>query len=171
MTCLVTDAPPSGYRPCVGLLLLDRQNRIFVGQRADLSFPAWQMPQGGIDPGETPLEAGLRELREEVGTDRVELLKESRFWRSYDLPADLARRMWGGRYRGQTQRWLAFRFLGEDHDIDIDQPHREFRAWRWAEPDELLAEIVPFKRDVYKSVLEEFRCLWEQTGACRQQRR
>lgn len=161
MSCLVTDEPPPGYRPCVGLLLLDRRHRIFVGQRADLSFPAWQMPQGGIDPGETPFEAGLRELREEVGTDRVEFLKESRVWRSYDLPPELARRMWGGRYRGQAQRWFAFRFLGEDGDINIHQGHPEFRAWRWAEPEQLLAEIVSFKRDVYQSVFEEFRCLWE----------
>ena len=161
MTCLVSDEPPPGFRPCVGLLLLNRANRIFVGQRADLSFPAWQMPQGGIDPGETPVAAGLRELREEIGTDRVELLKESRVWRSYELPPELARRVWGGRYRGQAQRWLAFRFLGADEDIDIDRPHREFRAWRWAEPAQVLNEIVPFKRDVYASVLEEFRCLWE----------
>ncbi len=153
-------APLPGYRRCVGILLLDRENRIFVGQRADLSRPAWQMPQGGIDPGETPLEAALRELREEIGTDKVELLAESRFWRSYDLPPSLAARMWGGRYKGQTQRWFAFRFLGSDADIDVDQPHREFVSWRWTDPEDLVRRIVPFKRELYISVVDEFRHLW-----------
>lgn len=160
MAFLITDEPPPGYRPCVGIMLLNAEGRVFVGQRADMSHPAWQMPQGGIDPGETPLQAALRELREEVGTDRVELLAESRVWRSYDLPPALAARMWNGRWRGQTQRWFAFRFLGSDADIDIDQPHREFSAWRWADPEDLVRSIVPFKRDVYLSVVDEFRHLW-----------
>ncbi len=160
MTFRLSDRPPPGYRRCVGIMLLDRRGRIFVGQRADMSHPAWQMPQGGIDAGETPLEAARRELREEVGVDEVELLAESRYWRSYDLPPAVAARMWGGRYRGQTQRWFAFRFLGEDEDIDIDQPHREFTAWRWTDREDLVRRIVPFKRDVYLSVVDEFRHLW-----------
>lgn len=118
------------------------------------------MPQGGIDPGESVVAAGLRELQEEVGTDRVLLIAESRWWRSYDLPPDIARRLWQGRYRGQTQKWLAFRFTGTDRDIVIDGAHPEFCAWRWLAPDALVRRIVPFKRDVYLSVVEEFRHLW-----------
>ncbi len=160
MSCRISDEPPAGYRPCVGILLLNRKGKVFVGQRADVPFEAWQMPQGGIDPGETPLEAALRELREEVGTDAVELLAESRVWRSYDLPPELRRRVWGGRFRGQTQKWFAFRFLGADSDIDVHQPQHEFTAWRWVDPEQLIREIVPFKRDVYASVVEEFHHLW-----------
>ncbi|HET6467371.1 MAG TPA: RNA pyrophosphohydrolase [Geminicoccaceae bacterium] len=157
---LETPRPRPGYRPCVGIVLLDRLNRVFVGQRVDTVLDAWQMPQGGIDQGETPVAAALREMREEIGTDRARLLAESRVWRSYDLPRDLARQMWGGRFRGQTQRWLAFRFEGRDEDIRIDLPPPEFRAWRWVEPDRLIDLIVPFKRDVYVSVVDEFRRLW-----------
>ncbi|MDF1585054.1 RNA pyrophosphohydrolase [Geminicoccaceae bacterium 1502E] len=158
--CCLTSEPEEGYRPCVGILLLDAANRVFVGQRHDTGREAWQMPQGGIDPGETVLAAGLREMAEEIGTDRASLLAESSWWRSYDLPPDLARRMWGGRYRGQTQKWLAFRFEGTDEDICIDVPHPEFKEWRWASPQQLPSLIVPFKRDVYLSVVDEFRHLW-----------
>jgi putative (di)nucleoside polyphosphate hydrolase len=155
----LTSEPRPGYRPCVGVFLLDAQNRVFVGQRFDTAG-AWQMPQGGIDAGETPLSAARREMREEIGTERASLLAESRVWRSYDLPPEIARRMWGGRFRGQTQRWLAFRFEGRDEDIRIDLPHPEFCAWRWVAPDRLAELIVPFKRDVYLSVVDEFRPLW-----------
>lgn len=167
MSCRICELPPEDYRPCVGLMVLDREGRILVGQRADVPFPAWQMPQGGIDPGETPLAAALRELREEVGIppDKVELLAESRVWRCYDLPPDLRRRVWGGRYRGQAQRWFAFRFLGDDSDIRVDTEHPEFRAVKWARPGELLRTVVSFKRDVYESVLEEFRWLWQREEA------
>jgi putative (di)nucleoside polyphosphate hydrolase len=160
VTCAVTEAAKPGYRRCVGILLLDGHNRVFVGQRCDTRAEAWQMPQGGIDPGETPVEAGLRELQEEVGTAKALLVAESRWWRSYDLPSDIARRMWKGRYRGQTQKWLAFRFTGTDDDIVIDGAHPEFCAWRWLEPVELVRRIVPFKRDVYLSVVDEFHHLW-----------
>jgi putative (di)nucleoside polyphosphate hydrolase len=159
MTCIETEAPRPGYRPCVGIFLLDRHGRVFVGRRLDTP-DAWQMPQGGIDGDEDPAVAGLREMREEIGTDRAALLEESRVWRAYDLPPEIARRMWGGRYRGQTQRWLAFRFLGEDADIRLEGPHQEFDAWRWVEPDRLAGLIVPFKRDIYLSVVAEFRPLW-----------
>lgn len=118
------------------------------------------MPQGGIDRGESPIVAALREMREEIGTDRAELLAESPCWRSYELPGPLARRLWRGRYRGQAQRWLAFRFTGTDADIKLDGRHPEFSAWRWVRPDELPQLIVPFKRDVYVSVVDEFRPLW-----------
>ena len=160
MTCRVSDAPLPGYRRCVGIMLLDLKNRVFVGQRHDTRAEAWQMPQGGIDKGENALEAARRELMEEVGTDRADLLKESVHWRSYDLPPEIAGRLWHGRYRGQTQKWLAFRYRGRDSDITIDGEHPEFCAWRWLPPDELIERIVPFKRDIYLSVVEEFRCLW-----------
>jgi putative (di)nucleoside polyphosphate hydrolase len=160
MHCAVTAEPKPGYRPCVGLMLLDAQHRVFVGQRCDTRGEAWQMPQGGIDPGEDVISAGLRELKEEIGTDAATLIEASRWWRSYELPPEIAARLWHGRYRGQTQKWLAFRFTGTDADIKIDGPHPEFCAWRWFRADELVHRIVPFKRDVYLSVVEEFRHLW-----------
>jgi putative (di)nucleoside polyphosphate hydrolase len=159
-SCELSLSPRPGYRPGVGIFLMDRSRRVFVGQRRDTSPPAWQMPQGGIDEGETPVAAALRELREEAGTDRAEPLLESAVWRTYDLPPAIAARMWSGRYRGQTQKWVALRFLGSDRDIDLDGPHPEFVAWRWADPRELADLVVPFKRALYLSVVDEFRRLW-----------
>ncbi len=159
MSLVETIEPAPGYRPCVGIFLFDRSRRVFVGERLDTPG-AWQMPQGGIDPGEEPVWAGLREMREEIGTDRASLLMASRVWRPYDLPADIAGRLWGGRFRGQTQKWLAFAFEGENSDIRIDVPHPEFGTWRWVEPARLGELIVPFKREVYLSVVAEFRPLW-----------
>jgi putative (di)nucleoside polyphosphate hydrolase len=132
---------------------------LFIGRRADMpaGLSAWQMPQGGIDPGETPRDAALRELGEEVGTDKVEILAESGEWHHYDVPAEIAARMWGGNFRGQRQKWFAMRFLGDDSDIDIATEHREFDAWRWASATELPGLIVPFKRAIYVAVLDEFR--------------
>ncbi len=149
------------YRPCVGIMLIDRGGRIFVAHRIDNPSAAWQMPQGGIDAGESPRQAALRELREEVGTDKAEILAESRNWWRYDLPAERVPQLWGGRYRGQEQRWFALRFLGEDADIDIETESPEFRAWRWAELAELPNIIVPFKRQIYREVIAEFGHLAE----------
>lgn len=143
------------YRPCVGILLLDPRRRIFVARRIDTP-DAWQMPQGGIDKGEDPATAALRELEEEIGTAKAEILAETRDWLRYDLPPHLLGKVWKGRYRGQTQKWFALRFLGEDADIDLDRPHREFDAWRWATPAQVLADIVAFKRSIYRAVLDEF---------------
>ena len=165
MTCIETDGPLAGYRPCVGIMLISPTRQVFVGQRLDTAAGAWQMPQGGIDLDEDPAAAGLREMREEIGTDRATLLAESRIWRSYYLPGDIARRLWGGRYRGQTQKWLAFRFDGEDGDIRLDSHHPEFGSWRWVEGERLLDLIVPFKRDVYAGVVAEFRALLLPRGA------
>jgi putative (di)nucleoside polyphosphate hydrolase len=120
---------------------------------------AWQMPQGGIDPGETPRQAALRELGEEVGTDKAEIIGESRVLHRYDLPVEIAGQMWGGRFRGQTQIWFAMRFLGKDVDINIATEHPEFNAWKWVAPDEWPELIVPFKRAIYVAILDEFRHL------------
>lgn len=147
--------PPRGYRPGVGILLFNPAGRAFVAQRIDMPSDAWQMPQGGIDPGEDPRAAALRELREETGTDRAEPVAETGAWLEYDLPADLAPRLWGGKYRGQAQKWFAFRFLGTDADIDIATEHPEFSAWKWARLEDLPALIVPFKRPLYERVLAE----------------
>lgn len=154
------DKTPAGaalpYRRGVGVMLLDTKGRVLVAQRIDTPGPAWQMPQGGIDPGETPRAAALRELHEEVGTDRVEILAESAGWIRYDLPRDLIPKVWGGRFRGQEQKWFAARFLGTDADIDIATKNPEFSAWRWAEVEDLPDLIVPFKRPLYARLVAEF---------------
>ena len=147
------------YRPCVGIMLLNRQGRVFVAQRIDQQVEAWQMPQGGIDDGEEPAAAARRELAEEIGTGKVEILAESPDWIPYDLPEALADKVWKGRYRGQSQKWFAMRFTGNDDDIDLDTDHPEFDAWRWAAMDDLTELIVPFKREVYARVIAMFRHL------------
>lgn len=141
------------YRPCVGIILFNPAGLVFVGQRIDNMVEAWQMPQGGIDDGETPLDAGFREMQEEIGTNRAEFIGEHPDWLDYDIPEDLANKLWQGRFRGQTQKWLAFRFSGSDADINIATSEPEFRHWKWAHPAELPSLAVPFKRKVYESVL------------------
>lgn len=152
-------APDSNYRPCVGVMLFNREGQVFVAKRIDTEENAWQMPQGGIDPGETPAQAAVRELREEIGTDNAEMIAECPGWLSYDLPADLRSKLWGGRFRGQTQKWFAFKFLGEDAEIDLDAHTPEFTEWRWAPIEDLPGLIVEFKRYVYDQVVAEFRHL------------
>jgi putative (di)nucleoside polyphosphate hydrolase len=146
------------YRPCAGVMLVNAQNLVFVGQRMDSQSDAWQMPQGGIDKGETPREAALRELGEEAGLARelADIIAASATEHYYDLPPHLIGKMWGGRYRGQRQHWYLARFLGDDSDIDIATEHQEFRAWRWAEMETLPELIVPFKRALYTALVEEF---------------
>lgn len=148
--------PHPGYRPCVGLVLINRDGLVFLGERSGPHGNAWQMPQGGIDPGETPEEAARRELHEEVGTDEAELLATSACWHAYDLPEDLIPHSWGGGYRGQTQKWFAFRFTGDDADIDLDRHVPEFVRWRWASPAEAAHLVWPVKRPVYRAVFDEF---------------
>jgi len=152
----MTDLP---YRPCAGVMLVDAQGRVFVGQRMDTVLEAWQMPQGGIDDGEEPLDAAIRELGEETGVrpDHAELIAEAPDWLTYDLPPELVGKVWKGRWRGQRQRWFLFRFTGEDADVNIRTAHPEFRSWRWMEADDLPGVAVPFKRALYEQVLAAFR--------------
>ncbi|MCT8972463.1 RNA pyrophosphohydrolase [Microbaculum marinisediminis] len=162
-----TDPETLPYRPCVGALVVNGDGLVFIGHRADgpeePEGPGtwWQMPQGGIDDGEDPLEAVYRELYEETSIRSVRLVAESRDWIRYDLPPELVGKAWKGRYRGQTQKWYLLRFTGEESEIDILTPggghHKaEFNAWKWAPLEELTELVVPFKRDVYRRIVAEF---------------
>ncbi|WP_227271891.1 RNA pyrophosphohydrolase [Roseobacter weihaiensis] len=146
------------YRPCVGVMLVNVRGEVFVGQRRDSEYDAWQMPQGGIDAGEEPRTAALRELWEETGVraDLVDVEAESAHWLPYELPHDLVPKLWKGRFRGQRQKWFLMRFQGDDSQIDIATEHPEFSRWRWLAADALVENIVPFKRDVYAAVMKEF---------------
>ena len=148
---------PQSYRKGVGIMLINDRREVWVGRRVGVAEDAWQMPQGGIDAGETPRQAALRELAEETGTDAAEIVAESVDWLSYDLPPETAARVWGGRFRGQRQKWFALRFTGADADFDLETHHqREFAAWRWVAPDQLTRLIIPFKRPIYEAVIAEF---------------
>lgn len=155
----VRATPHPRYRPCVGLMLINRDGNIFVGKRIDVPGEHWQMPQGGIDAGETPEQAAIRELAEETGTDKAVIIGVSEGWLRYDLPKDIAGKIWRGRYCGQTQRWFALRYTGTDDDIDINAHKPEFTDWRWSGIDSLVDGIIPFKRDIYRAVVDEFRDL------------
>ena len=143
------------YRPGVGIMLLNEEGKVFVGQRLDSTLEAWQMPQGGIDDGEDAVTAALRELEEETGVAAhlVEIIAETPDWHYYDLPDDMIGKIWKGRYAGQRQKWFSMRFLGTDADVAIEQKHPEFKAWRWASIEELVELAVPFKRDLYRDII------------------
>jgi putative (di)nucleoside polyphosphate hydrolase len=140
----------------VGIMLINAAGLVFAARRIDTIAEAWQMPQGGIDEGETPIKAAKRELLEETGTDKAKLLAESKDWYTYDLPESLVPKIWGGRYRGQKQKWFAMRFTGQDKDINIDTHEPEFSQWKWVKPHTLPDIIVPFKRELYAQLVEEF---------------
>ncbi|WP_167303591.1 RNA pyrophosphohydrolase [Sphingobium vermicomposti] len=150
-----------GYRPCVGVMLVNMEGKVFVGQRLDNKVEAWQMPQGGIDDGEDAKAAALRELGEETGIDQghVEIIAKARDEHFYDLPPELIGKLWGGAFRGQRQVWFLARFLGSDDHVNIQTKHPEFRDWKWVDPEMLPDIIVPFKRKLYRDILQEFRTL------------
>lgn len=155
--------PSDIYRLGVGALLLNNQNQVFVAQRIDTPG-AWQMPQGGIDKGEDPRKTVMRELGEEIGTNHAEIIAETTDWLIYDLPDELRNNVWGGKYRGQKQKWFALRFTGTDADIDLSaDDHPEFDTWRWVEIGQLTDLIVPFKRLLYENIVDEFRYLAKPT--------
>lgn len=148
---------PRRYRKGVGAILFNRDGRVLVGRRADVPGGAWQPPQGGLKKGEDPAAAVLRELAEEIGTANATIIAVIPGWLAYDVPADLARRAWGGKYRGQKQRWFALRFAGSDSEIDVAAaPHPEFDAWRWVALAELPALAIPFKRPLCARVVAAF---------------
>ena len=145
------------YRLGVGVVLLNADGLVFVAKRIDTPGDAWQMPQGGIDADEDPREAVMRELDEEIGTNNAEIIAETEDWLTYDLPKDVRKKVWKGRYRGQKQKWYAMRYLGQDSDIDLNtHKHPEFSEWRWAEMQQLPDLIVPFKRDLYLDIVDAF---------------
>ena len=140
-------------------MLINRDNFVLVAQRIDQVAEAWQMPQGGVDEGETPRQAALRELKEEIGTDRAKIIAETEEWVRYDLPRDLSDKVWNGRFRGQTQKWFAMRVLGNDSDINLATANPEFIEWKWTPLNSLIDVAVSFKRDNYAQVVAEFRHL------------
>ncbi len=144
------------YRSCVGLMVFNKYGDVFCGQRLDNKAEAWQLPQGGIDNGELPVEAGFRELKEETSIINVEFVSEYPEWLNYDIPLPLADNLWEGKYRGQTQRWLLFYFMGDDKEIDIKTNNPEFKNWIWLNPELLPEKAISFKKDVYSKINKIF---------------
>ena len=145
------------YRKCVGILIINKNNKILVGKRIDHPSGYWQMPQGGIDDNENPEEAVWREMMEEIGTNKVDLYKTSNQWINYDIPQETLDHLpWGKKYIGQTQKWFIFKFTGEEKDINVETENPEFSEWKWMNTSNLVNNAVPFKRIVYKTILDEF---------------
>lgn len=145
------------YRVGVGIMLINNENKVFVGKRIDMKSEAWQMPQGGIDDGEDARTAALREMEEEIGTSKASVIAESKDWYYYDLPEDIIPKIWNGRFRGQQQKWFCLRFLGVDSDINIATRHPEFFEWKWIDIEKLPELIVPFKQKLYHEIIDEFK--------------
>ena len=146
------------YRKCVGMIILNNHKKILVGKRIDHPSGFWQMPQGGIDEYESPEEAVWREMMEEIGTNNANLIKSSSQWLSYDIPDETLKTLpWGDKYRGQTQKWFAFEFTGKNKEINVGTKNPEFSKWKWTKMDLIANNTVPFKRDIYSTVLEEFK--------------
>ena len=152
------DLSEYGYRPAAGVMLINDAKQVWVGQRRDSSLEAWQMPQGGLDPGEDPQNGALRELEEEtgIGPHLVEIIARAGRELRYDLPEDMVGVVWKEKWRGQRQTWFLARFLGRDEDVNLDTAEPEFRAWKWAQVEDLPTLIVPFKKQLYKDVIQEF---------------
>lgn len=150
---------PDLYRPCVGIMLINNAGEVFTGQRIDKLGDFWQMPQGGIDEGEEVKTAAMRELYEETGIDEsnANIIAMDSEWRKYDLPEDLIPKLWGGKYRGQIQKWVLMGFSGKDSDIRLDLHEPEFSTWRWQEIESLPNVIVPFKQKIYTEIIHEFK--------------
>lgn len=149
------------YRRCAGIMMLNKQGQVFVAKRIDTDIEAWQMPQGGIDEGEEPQQAAIRELEEETGVRDVTVMAEYENWLAYDLPDELYGKVWKGKYGGQTMKWYVMRFNGDDDDIDIETEHAEFSTWKWTNMHELEDIIVPFKKEIYRKLAAQFSYLTE----------
>jgi len=150
------------YRRCVGMMIINNNNKILVGKRLDHPSGHWQMPQGGIDENENPEEAVWREMKEEIGTNNVKMIKQSEQWINYNIPTEtLSTLPWGHKYVGQTQKWFLFRFNGNDSEINVGTENPEFSEWKWSQHDLLVENIVPFKRNTYQKILEEFKDLFK----------
>lgn len=145
------------YRPGVGMMIINKYKEIFVAKRIDTKMQAWQMPQGGINLGETPSRAALREMKEEIGTSNASIIAESKIWYRYDIPPFLISRLWDGQYKGQKQKWFLLKFEGDDSDINIKTTNPEFCEWKWTDISNLTDIIVPFKRKLYEAVAKEFQ--------------
>lgn len=144
------------YRPGVGMMIINKDKKVFVAKRVDTKMQAWQMPQGGINLGETPSKAAIREMKEEIGTSKARIIAESKIWYSYDIPKFLIKKLWDGNYRGQRQKWFLMEFTGKDSEINIKTNNPEFSDWKWTDLESLQNIIVPFKKKLYKAVVNEF---------------
>jgi len=148
----------NNYRKCVGMMILNNNKEILVGKRLDHPSGFWQMPQGGIDKNENPEEAVWREMKEEIGTNKAEIIKISKQWINYNIPTETLKTLpWGNKYIGQTQKWFAFQFTGDNSDINVGTNNPEFSEWKWAKMSSIIDNIVPFKRNVYSIILKEFK--------------
>ena len=148
------------YRNGVGIFLLNREKKLWIGKRIDGEKDFWQMPQGGIDVKESDSEAMMRELKEEIGTNNIKVLDKSEEKLFYDLPKELISKVWSGRYKGQAQQWYACDFIGSDNEIDLNYHKPEFSEWKWVEPEKILDLVIPFKKNMYEKILRAFKKLY-----------